>query len=393
MPALNLIITNAGAALIAQAGQVGPVVLSQVAVGTASWVPDATATALRTQVATFAAVGSVSASSGVIHITARDSSNAAYTACELGIFANNAGALVLFAIYSQPAPIFTKATGSVGLVAADFVITGLPPGAVTVGNATFAYPPATQEAAGVSEIASQDEVNAGVDALKIVTPATLATYSGAFLQKSSNLSDVANPGTARGNLGLGSSATYNAPVAGNAAANQVVLGNDGRLSDTRTPSANSVAMSTIPQATITALISAINNSRYPIGEIFITHQAATSGAVAALLVMPGSVWTAYGAGQVLVGFDAADVNFNALDKTGGADTVTLTTAQIPAHTHPDGEAQTTVLGPSDNSGGQQTTLNPSAGQTGDNTGSNTGGGGAHNNLQPYITVYFWQRTA
>lgn len=52
------------------------------------------------------------------------------------------------------------------------------------------------------------------------------------------LLDDADAATARGTLGLGTSATRDTPVAGDASAAQVVLGNDGRLSDSRPPTAH-----------------------------------------------------------------------------------------------------------------------------------------------------------
>ena len=394
MPALNLIITNAGASALAQAGSVGPVALSQIAVGSGIWTPDVTATALHTQVAEFAAVGSVSATAGMIHVTAEDSTGAAYTCYEMGIFTSTG---ILFAIYSQDTPIFVKASGSAGLIACDFVISGLPAGAVTVGVATFQYPPATEEAQGVAAIATTADVAGGADNTTIVTPAKLVAWvSSLFLKASNALSELsANAAVARGNLGLGTAATQNIPPAfpgaGNANFGQVVMGNDTRLSDARNPIAASVVPTSLSVAAINSIIGAVNAARYPVGEIFITHQAANSDAVAALLQIPGSVWGAYGSGQVLVGYKAGDANFGALDQTGGAATVTLTTAQIPAHSHPDGRQQTTVQGPTDNSSGNQTTLDSSG--SGKSTGNNAGGGGAHNNLQPYITVYFWIRTA
>jgi hypothetical protein len=64
---------------------------------------------------------------------------------------------------------------------------------------------------------------------------TTAAQVGA-LAASSNLSDLGSAGTARTNLGLGTSATLNVASSGNAASGEVVKGNDTRLTDSRTPS-------------------------------------------------------------------------------------------------------------------------------------------------------------
>lgn len=92
-------------------------------------------------------------------------------------------------------------------------------------------------------------------------------------------------------------------------------------------------------------------------------------------------WTAI-AGKVIVGIDGAQTEFDTLDETGGAKTHTLTTAEMPAHDHP----VTLLTGGSGLGNGGNS--NCSTGTTG-----STGGGGAHNNLQPYIVKYVWQRTA
>jgi hypothetical protein len=95
-------------------------------------------------------------------------------------------------------------------------------------------------------------------------------------------------------------------------------------------------------------------------------------------------WTAI-AGKVIVGISGSDTEFDTLNETGGAKTVTLTTAQIPAHSHGIVEGS---------SGGSGNNVYPANGNFGTNAFTNNEGGGqAHNNLQPYIVKYVWERTA
>lgn len=94
-------------------------------------------------------------------------------------------------------------------------------------------------------------------------------------------------------------------------------------------------------------------------------------------------------GRVPVGIDAAQTEFDALGGKGGTKTHTLTTAEMPAHTHLSpttggGPIAAGVEVPSD----RYATHDYISGAP----TSSTGGGGAHNNLQPYIVLNYIIKT-
>ena len=129
----------------------------------------------------------------------------------------------------------------------------------------------------------------------------------------------------------------------------------------------------------------ILNMIYPVGSIFMSATLATAAAVESAL---GGTWVAWGAGRVPVGVDTSDTDFDTAEETGGEKTHTLTTSEMPSHTHNVyGRTGSTAAG-SDCYQGRN--WNGTAVTT--STGS-AGGGGAHNNLQPYITCYMYKRTA
>ena len=139
---------------------------------------------------------------------------------------------------------------------------------------------------------------------------------------------------------------------------------------------------------------------YPVGSIYLSMIETNPS----ILFGKGN-WNLTAPGRVLVGIDSGDTDFNESGKSGGAKTHTLTTAQMPSHTHTQNAHNHGVWGSSDT-----TNTNPpnsfKAGNaqnyqgTGVNqkpifdtiaTNQNTGGGNAHNNLQPYLTCYIWER--
>lgn len=109
-------------------------------------------------------------------------------------------------------------------------------------------------------------------------------------------------------------------------------------------------------------------------------------------------WTAFATGQTLVGVDTGNSNFNTVLKTGGITDVTLSASQIPNHAHPISRGSAIGYSTQSNGGAAASTTGVAvttvAGATlFGNTDLTTSGGSSHTNLQPYITVYFWQRTA
>lgn len=89
-------------------------------------------------------------------------------------------------------------------------------------------------------------------------------------------------------------------------------------------------------------------------------------------------------GKVVVGYDSTNTNFDAIGETGGEETHTLTTNEMPAHTHRTPAGQN---GGGSNTGSQawSSGLNQ-YGTYGDS--ESTGGGASHNNLQPYTTLNY-----
>ena len=87
--------------------------------------------------------------------------------------------------------------------------------------------------------------------------------------------------------------------------------------------------------------------------------------------------------------DGVIADFNAAEKTGGEKKHTLTIDEMPSHNHE-------LIKPRWNT---NTGANAVYGSNGSGNGSDydirgyQGGDQAHNNMPPFITVYFWKRTA
>lgn len=146
---------------------------------------------------------------------------------------------------------------------------------------------------------------------------------------------------------------------------------------------------------IDAIIAAIKPALWPVGSIYSNASDATNPAT----LLGFGTWVAM-ENRVLVGKGAG--TFATAGATGGAETHTLTVAEMPSHNHThrqwifNGAVSSGAhygFGYSMNTGSTFDAAAASA--SGEVQFGNwaTGGGGAHNNLQPYTVVYMWKRTA
>lgn len=128
----------------------------------------------------------------------------------------------------------------------------------------------------------------------------------------------------------------------------------------------------------TTLVSQMLDQIYPIGSVYISGSATIPSMIAAI-----GTWVAL-EGRVIVG-KAATGTFSTVGATGGAETHTLSTAEMPSHSHTtQGYAQ--IVGGGFWAAGGNYNIGTSSGT------NSTGGGGAHNNLQPYKVKYMFERT-
>ena len=134
---------------------------------------------------------------------------------------------------------------------------------------------------------------------------------------------------------------------------------------------------------------------YPVGSIYISTSSANPSTIY------GGTWERYGQGKTLVGLNESETEFSTINKTGGEKTHTLTINEMPSHNHQIGSGDGSnglIIGSAPESnilvGVNNYYIKYDGVGNGPSTYLNTynvGGSSAHNNLQPYITVYMWKR--
>ncbi len=176
------------------------------------------------------------------------------------------------------------------------------------------------------------------------------------------------------------------------------------LAPTAAPGTNTTQIAT------TAFVTTALQSLYPVGSIYINAGVSTNPAT----LLGFGTWTAFGAGRVMVGLNGADALFDTLEETGGSKDATVvshshtgSTASAGSHNHIGGtptQSGQTIYGQSGASAVSRT--GHASGEVGYGMYTSTEGAHSHSvtvdaagssgtnaNLQPYITVAMWKRTA
>jgi len=174
--------------------------------------------------------------------------------------------------------------------------------------------------------------------------------------------------------------------------------NNNNTALTGTPTAPTAAFETdTTQIATTAFVQTALAALHPIGSVYINANTATNPAT----LLGFGTWTAFGAGKVMVGIDSGDTAFDTAGETGGSkDAVVVSHTHTTTVTDP-GHAHTFPVGGQDSTYAGADAANPSTSNQSTSTATtgisvavnSTGSSGTNANLQPYVVVYMWKRTA
>jgi hypothetical protein len=183
---------------------------------------------------------------------------------------------------------------------------------------------------------------------------------------------------------------------------------------TANQSVNNTQIATTAFAKAAALASL--QAVYPVGSIYINATNSTNPGT----LLGFGTWVAFGAGRVMVGFNASDPLFDSAEETGGSkDAVAVahthgfsaTTSSNGDHNHIQaysghasaparyGTTSTSISAIDDAFAGGDDTSGPLTSTAGahthtvSGTTASTGSSGTNANLPPYITVFMWKRVS
>ena len=169
---MDMIVTAAGRQALINAAQTGtaPVTISHIGVGTGKYTATEGQTALIAETKRLPIIEGGSAGDSYIHVAYQDASDDAYSVNEIGLFLDDG---TLFAVTSQSTAILQKTATATALLVIDIAFTDVDVSSLSFGDVTYSNPGATTSNSGVVTLATPEEVAAGTNTSKAVTPAGL----------------------------------------------------------------------------------------------------------------------------------------------------------------------------------------------------------------------------
>lgn len=169
---IEVVVTTAGRQAIIDATQAGTnaVKITQMGVGSGRYTPTASQTALQSEIKRLPIVEGGRPGDNTIHVAYQDDSESAYSVYELGLYLEDG---TLFAVYSSNTLILQKTQSSTAILAVDIALEDISVTNISFGDVTFGTAAATTTNAGVIEIATDAEVQAGEATQLALTPANI----------------------------------------------------------------------------------------------------------------------------------------------------------------------------------------------------------------------------